>query len=108
MVVNLLLNVAPIVGFYVCSMFCCVLLCVLSSFSIILMVNRELVTLLCLSSWCLVIVIVLWLFLTVPWVDLQCVIVVFSEHTHLLFSTVRVKPLFFSLISVFHISRNIQ
>ena len=28
---------------------------------------------------------VLWLFLTVPWVDLQCVIVVFPGHTHLLF-----------------------
>ena len=28
---------------------------------------------------------VLWLFLTVPWVGLQCVIVVFPDHTHLLF-----------------------
>ena len=28
---------------------------------------------------------VLWLFLAVPWVALQCVIVVFSDHTHLLF-----------------------
>ena len=26
----------------------------------------------------------LWLFLTVPWVGLQCVIVVFPDHTHLL------------------------
>ena len=25
---------------------------------------------------------VLWLFLTVPWVDLRCVIVVFPDHTH--------------------------
>ena len=32
---------------------------------------------------------VLWLFLTVPWVGLQCVIVVFSDHTHLLFEGVR-------------------
>ena len=24
----------------------------------------------------------LWLFLTVPWVGLQCVIVVFPDHTH--------------------------
>ena len=31
------------------------------------------------------IVIVLWLFLLVPWVGLQCVIVVFSDHTHLLY-----------------------
>ena len=28
---------------------------------------------------------VMWLFLTVPWVGLQCVIVVFPDHTHLLF-----------------------
>ena len=28
---------------------------------------------------------VLWLFLAVPWVGLQGVIVVFPEHTHLLF-----------------------
>ena len=28
---------------------------------------------------------VLWLFLTVPWVGLQCAIVVFADHTHLLF-----------------------
>ena len=33
-----------------------------------------------LSSWCLVIV--LWLFLAVPWVCLQFVIVVFPDHTH--------------------------
>ena len=30
-----------------------------------LMVKRELITLLCLSSWCLVIIV--WLFLAVPW-----------------------------------------
>ena len=29
---------------------------------------------------------VLWLFLTVPWVGLQCVLVVFPDHTHLRFS----------------------
>ena len=28
-------------------------------------------------------VIVLWLFLTVPWVGLQCVFVVFPDQTHL-------------------------
>ena len=39
-------------------MFSCALLCVLSSFAIILMGKRELVDLLCLSSWCLVIVII--------------------------------------------------
>ena len=47
--------------------------------------NRELVALLGLSSGCLVTVSVLWLFLTVPWVGMQCVIVVFPDHTHLLF-----------------------
>ena len=36
------------------------------------------------SSWCLEIV--LWLFLAVPWVCLQFVIVVFPDHIHLLFS----------------------
>ena len=34
---------------------------------------------------CLVTVYVLLFFLTVPWVGLQCVIVVFSDHTNLLF-----------------------
>ena len=28
---------------------------------------------------------VLWLFLAVPWVDLQCAVVVLTDHTHLLF-----------------------
>ena len=45
--------------------------------------KRELVALLSLSSWCLVIVV--WLFLVVPWVCLQFVIVVFPDHTQLLF-----------------------
>ena len=40
-------------GFCVCSIFCCTLLCVLSSLAIILTGKRELVALLCLSSWCL-------------------------------------------------------
>ena len=54
-----------------------------SSFAIILMNKRELVALLSLSSWCLVIVVLL--FLAVPSVCLQFVIVVFPDHTHLLF-----------------------
>ena len=65
-------------------MVCCALLCILSSFAIV--GKRELVALLCLSSWCLVIVIVLWLFLPVPWVGLKCVIVAFPDHTHLIFN----------------------
>ena len=64
-------------------MFCCTLLFVHSSFVIILMGKRELIVLLTLSSWCLVTNV--WFFLAVPWVCLQFVIVVFPDHTHLLF-----------------------
>ena len=76
-------SVTPFVGVCNCSVFCCTLLYVPSSFAIILMGMRELVALLSLSSWCLVIVV--WLFLAVPWVCLQFVIMVFPDHTHLLF-----------------------
>ena len=68
-----------------CSKFCCTLLYVHSSIAIILMVKRELVALLNLSSWCLVMV--ERLFLAVPWCCLQFVIVVFPEHTHYYWST---------------------
>ena len=44
--------------------------------------KRELVALLLLSFGCLVTVNVLWLNLTVAWVGLQFVIVVFHDHTH--------------------------
>ena len=57
--------------------------CVLYSCAIILKRKRELSALLLFSYGCLVYV--LWVFLTVPWVGLQCVIVVFPDHTHLLF-----------------------
>ena len=60
-------------------MFCCTLLYVHSCLAIILMGKRELDALLSLSSWCLLIVV--WLFLMVPWVCLQFVIVVFPDHT---------------------------
>ena len=70
-------------GFCNCSMFCYVLLYVHSSFAITLKGKRELLALFSLSPWCLVIVV--WLFLAVPWVCLQFVIVVFSDHTYLLF-----------------------
>ena len=83
LVVDSLLNVTPIVGFCNCSMFCYVLLYVHSSFAIILIEKRELVALLSLSSWCLVIVV--RLFLAVTWFCLQFVIVVFPDHTQLLF-----------------------
>ena len=64
-------------------MFCCTLLYVHSSIANILKGKRELVALLDLSSWCLVMV--EWLFLAVPWSCLRFVIVVFPDHTHLLF-----------------------
>ena len=66
-----------------CSMFCCTLLYVHSSIVIILMGKRELVALLNLSSWCLLMV--ERLFLAVQRGCLQFVIVVFFDHTHLLF-----------------------
>ena len=66
-----------------CYMFCCTLLCVRSSIAIILMGKRELVALLNLSSWCLVMV--ERLFLAVHQGCLRFVIVVFPDHTHLLF-----------------------
>ena len=56
---------------------------ILVSFANILMGRRELVALLSLSSWSLMIVVLL--FLTMPGVCLQFVIVVFPDHTHLLF-----------------------
>ena len=69
----LLLVVTPIAGFCNCFMFWCALLCVHSSFAIISGCFA-------LSCWCLIIVV--WLFLTVPSVCLQFVIVVFPDHTH--------------------------
>ena len=76
--------VTPIVGVCnCCSMFCCTLLYVHSSIAVILMGKRGLVALLNLSSWCLVMV--EWLLLAVPWGCLRFVIVVFPDHTHLLF-----------------------
>ena len=68
-----------------CSMYCCTLLYVRSSIAIILMGKRELIALLNLSS--LFLVMVERLFLAVPRGSLQFVIVVFPDHTHLLFLT---------------------
>ena len=82
-----------------CSMFCCMLLYVHSSIAIILMGKRELIALLNLSSWCLVMV--EQLFLAVPKDCLQFVIVVFPDHTHLLFlnlaSKLNIYRIFFQL-----------
>ena len=85
-----------------CSMFYCTLLYVHSSIAIILMGKRELIALLNLSSWRLVMV--ERLFLAVPWGFLQFVIVVFPDHTHLLF--LHRKTTSFCKISKIH-KRNI-
>ena len=74
-----------LVGVLCLSSFCYTLLCVHFSFTIILKKKRKLVALLLLSCRCIVTINVLWLFLKVPWVGLQYVIVVFLDHTHLLF-----------------------
>ena len=66
------------------SLFCYALLFVHSCFAILLKRKRNLVALLLLSYRCIVTINVLWLFLTVPWAGLQCVIVAYPGHTHLL------------------------
>ena len=65
------------------SLFCYALLCVHSSFAIILKRKRKLVALLLLSYRCIVTMNVLWLFLKRSWVYLQYM--VFPYHTHLRF-----------------------
>ena len=62
-----------------CSVFCCTLLCVHCGIAIILMGKRWLVALLNLSSWYLVVV----------WGFLHFVIVVFPDHTRLLFFLIK-------------------
>ena len=47
---------------------------------------------------CIVTINGLWLFLMVPWVGMQYVIVEFPDHTHLLFN----PNLCFSLVASFH------
>ena len=82
-----------------CSMFFCTLLYVHSSIAIILTGKRELVALLYLSSWCLVMV--ERLFLAVPRGCLRFVIVVFPDHTHLLFLR-QIKKTHFKIINVIY------
>ena len=73
------------VGVLCLSLFYNALLCVYSIIAIILKRKRKLVALLVLSYRCIVTINILWLYLTVPWVGLQCVIEVFPDHTYLLF-----------------------
>ena len=91
-----------------CSMFCCTLLYVHSSIAITLMGKRELVALLNLSSWCLVMV--ERLFLAVPRGCLWFVIVLFSDHTHLLFENNAFKMMlsWTQICSNFDIHSNIR
>ena len=72
-----------------CYMFCCTLLYVHSSNAIILTGKREPVSLLILSSWCLAMV--ERLYLAMPQGCLRFVIVVFPDHTHLLFLYVQMN-----------------
>ena len=53
--------------------------------------KSKLVAFLSSSSWCLVVVV--WLFLALPWVCLRFVIVIFPDHTHYFWT-------FFALIPV--------
>ena len=64
--------------------------------------KRELVALLNLSSWCLLMA--YGLFLAVPRGVLRFVIVVFPDHTHLLFMEVLIRPL--SCLSLSALSEN--
>ena len=73
-------------GFCNCVMFCCAILYVHSSIAIILIGKIELVGLLfLLSSWCLLIVV--RIFLTVHGFVCSFLILVLPDHTHLLFIT---------------------
>ena len=71
------------VGVLCLSVFCYTLLCVHSSFAIILKRKRKLVALLLFSYEWLVTVNDMWSFLRVPWVGLQYVIVAFPGHSHI-------------------------
>ena len=70
-----------VVGIPCLSLFCCALICVSSSFSIILTGKGERVALLLLSYGYLVTLNVMYR----SWVGLRCVIAVLPGHTHLLF-----------------------
>ena len=62
----------------------CICLCFIMHYLAFQVFAIILKRLLLLSYICLVTANVLWLFLIVPWVGLQCVIVVFPDHTHFL------------------------
>ena len=75
-----------------------------SSFAIILMGKRELIALLGLSSWCLVMVV--WLFLAVSWLCLQFVILVLFDFINLTqVHNFTVSAIYFYLPSTYGIYR---
>ena len=92
-----MLIVTLIVGFCICSLFCCALLCNHLDGE----ERTGYFVLLCLSSWCLVIVV--WLFVTIPRACLQFVIVVFPDHTHLLVLMVGIETLLPVSLKALHI-----
>ena len=83
-VVSLFIVASIVCSVCVYTLFCYAVLDIISSFAIILMRKREMDALLIVSFRCIVTVGVLSLFLAMLWVCLQCVIVVFPDHTHLL------------------------
>ena len=87
-------------------MFCCTLLYVHSSIAIILTGKRDMVAMLNLSSWCLAMV--ERLFLAVPRGCLRFVIVVFPDHTHLLFLCDSSKQFFVTIIHNHYLLKSIQ
>ena len=66
--------------------------------------KRERFSLHCLSSWCLVIVV--WLLLTIPWICLKFVIVVFPDHTHLLFLLTRTVTSFLRYTGYINVTKD--
>ena len=66
--------------------------------------NRELIALLNSSSWCLVMVVCL--LLAVPWGCRRFVVVVFPDHSHLLFLSLAFPPPINWLISIIHSQRH--
>ena len=99
LLISCLLYLPLFVGILCLSLFCYALLCVHSRFAIILKRKRKLVALLPLSYRSIATINVLWLFLMVPWAGLQYVIVVFPDHTHLLFAPM---PLTWDNIEVYN------
>ena len=57
------------------------------------MIKAKLLSVSLLSYRCIVTINVLWLFLMVPWVGLQRVILVFPDHTHLFFLSLTTSEL---------------